>query len=88
MSKVLRWVSHAELDSTNNLVERFNLHLKAVLFKGHTFNKGSKAIEIVGDLFRIQEIQSLSEDPAEDKVLFSFWWLIYIDSNIGGSKCG
>lgn len=68
ISKVQRWIKNPILDITNNLVERFNQHVKAVLFKGQTFNKGVKAIETLSDVFLIQEVQLLPEEiPLEVK---------------------
>lgn len=59
MSKVHCWITHEELDATNNLVERFNLHIQAVLFQGHTFNKGINVIEKFGEVLQIQELHLL-----------------------------
>jgi hypothetical protein len=63
ISKVSCWIKDEQLNATNNLVERFNLHIKDVLFKGLTFNKTIKVIETLGDVFKIQELQLLPEEP-------------------------
>ncbi len=42
-----------------DLVEQFNLHVKAVLFNGHSCNKTTSVIETFGNILHIQEVQLL-----------------------------
>jgi hypothetical protein len=77
ISKLQYWICQGSLDTTNNLVERFNLHVKAVLFNGHSCNKTTSVIETFGNILHIQEVQLLppitSSELSEVSFIFLFW---------------